>query len=157
MHWVLLQGTIPQPKKLAKRKLCGYYSHALLTHASLQYRLISLCQLNTENEEQIFGSLKDITLHTSSRRPGEITYNAFIRLQEESKHNQHKNFPMENTISKHASSLSVIPLSPKTWGQSTPHHWQALLECIADHLKVQVYGGTNVTMVQLNFLMYHFQ
>ena len=98
-HWMLLRSIIPQPKKLTKRKLWGYYAHALLTHAPVQYRLISLRQLNAENEERLFGSLKDITLRTSSRRPGEITYNAFIRLQEEMKHNQHTTSTMENTIS----------------------------------------------------------
>ena len=53
IHWMPLRSTIPQPKKLTKRKLWGYYAHAVLTHAPLQYRLISLCQLNVENEERL--------------------------------------------------------------------------------------------------------
>lgn len=28
IHWMLLRSTIPQPKKLTKRKLWGYYAHA---------------------------------------------------------------------------------------------------------------------------------
>ena len=136
---MLLRSTIPQPKKLTKRKLWGYYVHALLTHAPLQYRLISLRQLNVENEERLFGSLKDITLRTSSRRPGEITYNAFIRLQEESKHNQHKISTMENTISKHAASMPLMnTIVTKEIMAKHPHHWQALLEYIADYLRCVV-------------------
>ena len=59
---MLLRNTIPQTKKLTKTKLWGYYAHPLLTHAPLQYRLISLRQLNVEIEEQLFGSLKDFLL-----------------------------------------------------------------------------------------------
>ena len=88
-----------------------------------------------ENEERLFGSLKDITLRTLSRRPGEVTYNAFIRLQEESKHNRHKVSTMENTISKHAASMSLTNTIVTKDMAKHSHHWQALLEWIADYLK----------------------
>ena len=90
-HWVQLRELFPSTKTITKRKLWGYYAHALLTHAPILYRVISLQQLNTEDEERMFGTLKDITKRTSSRRAGEIEYNALIRLQEETKQgNQYK-------------------------------------------------------------------
>ena len=100
---MLLQSTIPQPKKLTRRKLWGYYIHALLTHALLQYRLISLRQLNAENEERLFGSLKDTTLRTLSRWPGEIIYKAFIK----------------RAASMHLT--NTIVTKEKSW-QKYPHH-----------------------------------
>ena len=79
-HWVQLRELFSSTKTITKCKLWGYYAHALLTHAPILHRVISLRQLNTEDEERMFGTLKDITKRTSSRRAGEIEYNALIRL-----------------------------------------------------------------------------
>ena len=51
-HWVQLRELFPQPKKLTKRKLWGYYIHAIVTHAPLLYRAISLRQLNSERLQE---------------------------------------------------------------------------------------------------------
>ena len=88
-----------------RSRLKGSFGDTCLTNTCTP-PLISLRQLNVENEERLFSSLKDITLRISSRRPGEITYNASIRLQEESKHSQHKLSTMETTISKHAATMA---------------------------------------------------
>lgn len=134
-HWVLLREVLPTPKKLTKRKLWGYYSHALLAHAPIIYRVISLQQLNTEDEERMFGALKDITKRTSSMRPGEIEFNALIRLQEELKQ-KNPSHSHDKVVSKHAAQQSKLgnTVIKKDAMTKYSHHWQALLENISDYL-----------------------
>lgn len=70
-HWLQLRQTFPTTQKLTDRKLWGYYySHALLMHAPLLYRVIALRQLYAEDEERMFAALKDITRRTSNQRSG---------------------------------------------------------------------------------------
>ena len=134
-HWILLRELLPVPKKLTRRKLWGYYSHALLAHAPLLYRVIATRQLNAEDEERMFGTLKDITKRTSSMRPGEIEFNALIRVQEETT-NKYPNHSYDKVVSKHARNLSepVNIIVPVKVMKKHSHHWQALLENISDYL-----------------------
>ena len=128
-HWVQLRELFTT-KIITKRKLWGYYAHALLFHAPIFYRLISPRQLNTEDEERMFGTLKDITKRTSSRRAGEIEYNSLIRLQEETKQqNYYHCSTHDKVISKHAANTQPInTIVKQTTMEKYSHHWQALLE-----------------------------
>ena len=134
-HWVQLREIFSTTKSITKRKLWGYYAHALLTHAPILYRVISPRQLNTENEERMFGTLKDITKRNSSRRAGEIEYNALIRLEEESRHNQCSHTTHDKVINKHSANTQQknTTVSQQTIHKYS-HHWQALLEKIPDYL-----------------------
>ena len=134
-HWILLKEVLSTPKKLTRRKLWGYYSHALLAHAPILYRVISTRQLNTEDEERIFGTLKYITKRTSSMRPGEIEYNALIRIQEELKQKD-PSPSYDKVVTKHAAQQSepVNTVISESAMRKYSHHWQALLENIADYL-----------------------
>jgi hypothetical protein len=50
----------PAPKKLKRSKMFGLYLHALTAHSPTQYKLVSLCSLNTENQERFFGQARAI-------------------------------------------------------------------------------------------------
>ena len=108
--------------------------HLYTTHAPFQYRMLCLRQANAEDEERMFGTLKDITKRTSSRRPGHIVYNALIRVQEETKHQKKRS--SDKTISKYSHLIhphcnSIISQADV---RKHPYHCQALLEKIADFL-----------------------
>ncbi|KAK3734073.1 hypothetical protein QZH41_019812 [Actinostola sp. cb2023] len=57
------------PIALTARKLYGKYLHNLVSHQSIQLRIISGTSSNAENEERIFSSIKSITKATSNYRP----------------------------------------------------------------------------------------
>lgn len=106
----------------------------LLAHAPILYRAVSLRQINTEDEERIFRMLKDVTKRTSSMRPGEIDYNVLIRIQEEI--TQGFRNKSDKKISKHAAQATkpINTTITRSEMQNRSHHWQALLQNIADYL-----------------------
>lgn len=59
----------------------GIYLHALSTHASQQYELVSLKSVNTENQERLFGQARHIAAATLSRKPAHMITNTLLRLQ----------------------------------------------------------------------------
>ena len=68
---------------MSSRKMFGQHFHALICHAPLLYRIISLCSLNTESEERMFGQCKAITRSTPNHRANHIITNILVKIYEE--------------------------------------------------------------------------
>ena len=66
---------------MTQGKMFGSYLHALVAHAPLQYEVISLHSVNTENQERIFSQAKKTATATSNRLPQNIVSSLVIRLQ----------------------------------------------------------------------------
>ena len=68
-------------KSMSVRKSFGKYYHAIISHASDQYRIINGRSSNTESDERYFHTIKDISDNTSNHHPDNVISNAFIRCQ----------------------------------------------------------------------------
>ena len=121
-------GVVSHTPKINKKKALGLLVTCI---TPILYRVVSPRLLNAESEERMFGTLKDITRHTSSMRPGEIEFNALIRLLEELQQQSSRSY--DHVVSKHAAHqhTAVNTIIVKKRGmKKISHHWQALLENI---------------------------
>ena len=83
-HTLLCQSVLGKtPRKITKEKLYGTYYHSLTVHLPEVARIISPSSIHTENEEQLFSQIKQISLTTSSRKLDSIRDNSIIRIQAE--------------------------------------------------------------------------
>lgn len=99
-HALLCQKILPtHPKKVTNRKLYGIYFHSLTTHLPEMARIISPSSLHTENEEQLFSQIKNVSLSTSSRTLSSIRDNSILRIQIE-KRFMEDNAPATSKASK---------------------------------------------------------
>jgi len=96
------------PIALTARKLYGKYLHNLVSHQSIQLRIISGTSSNAENEERIFSAIKSITKATSNYRPSHIVSNIFLRLQAEDELASQKDCvtKQHNQVSKLAATIN---------------------------------------------------
>lgn len=58
MHHELCQRLIHHPRKYTTKAFYVSYLHALAVHASVQYEIVCLRSVNTENQERIFQQAK---------------------------------------------------------------------------------------------------
>ena len=128
-------------KSMTYRKFYGKYYHGLITHAPLQYRLISGSVSNAEDEERVFNKIKMITANTSSNHPGHIIGNLFIRFQVEQKHtkdlkNETEARKLQHEISTLYDAMEKLPntVVPYEFIAEKPRLWQAHLERISYYL-----------------------
>ena len=139
VHAKLCAEVFGTPKTMTKRKMFGRYFHALTAHSPLVNRIISLCLLNTEVEERMFGQCKQITRSSSNQHTNHIITNILVRLKCEEQRKEratsivHK---QESEVSKLAQSLPPKKniLIPRQWIENTPIHYQAHLERMGDYL-----------------------
>jgi len=66
---------------LGEPSLVGIYLHSLAVHAPMQYELVCLRSVNTENQERIFQQAKHIARTTTNRQPGNVIPTLLLRLQ----------------------------------------------------------------------------
>ena len=79
-HFVLLQEIIGfNLVKVPREKLYGKYSHNLLEHALLQFRIINGESINLKERKRFFNTIKNITKPTNSYHPGYIIGNCIVR------------------------------------------------------------------------------
>ncbi len=50
-------------------------------HAPVQYEVVCLRSVNTENQERIFQKSKQIAITTTNRQPGNVVHTLLLRLQ----------------------------------------------------------------------------
>ena len=82
IHSCLLKYVVgPNPKGLSSRCFYGKYFHAIVCHSSIMFRIVSGKSANTEQEERVFNTLKNITSNTSNHHPEHVLLNSIIRLQ----------------------------------------------------------------------------
>ena len=82
IHACLIREVIGSNVKIiTERALWGKYSHALIYHSPIMYRIVSGKSANAEQEERIFNTLKQITRTTSNQQPNSTLLNNIIRLQ----------------------------------------------------------------------------
>ncbi len=51
---------VSKPKEITYEKLFGLYLHSIVVHAPLQYEIVCLKSINTENQERLFQQAKSI-------------------------------------------------------------------------------------------------
>ncbi len=81
LHHELCQQLIPHPRDCSKRAFCGTYLHALVVHAPVQYEVVCLRSVNTDNQEITFQQAKQIARTTTNRQAGNIIPTLFLKLQ----------------------------------------------------------------------------
>ena len=142
LHMMVIKMNFEKKLKvLSRRKFFGKYYHAIIAHASDQYRIINGRSSNTENEERCFNFIKTVSKGTSNHHPDNIISNAFIRSQ------VRKEMEDSNTImvteSLISSSYNNIRLNLENSVisfdiiEKYPWEYQALLEKIADFLQYE--------------------
>lgn len=70
-----------KPKNCSVMAFFGIYLHSLSVHAPVQYELVCLRSLNTENQERIFQQAKQIAKSTTNQQPGNVIPAIILRLQ----------------------------------------------------------------------------
>ena len=112
----------------------GIYLHALSSHASQQYELVSLKSVNTENQERLFGQTRRIATATSSRKPANIITNTFLWLQAKQKVGNllHSTKKAYSKVKRAASGLPPLGCTEvkKQFISKRKHSWQVHLERI---------------------------
>ncbi len=122
----------------------GTYFHNITSHSPIQNLLaeISGRSANTEEQERIFNTIKNITRTTSSFHPDHIISNILVQLQAEkdlaARHKASLVQKQQDYVSKLASSLPNLPntVIPREILVNHPSSWQAHLERISDFLLV---------------------
>ena len=66
---------------MSHQKFFGAYLHALTIHAPLQYEIICLRSVNTENQERLFQQAKKIAISTTNRKPENVIPSIMLRPQ----------------------------------------------------------------------------
>ena len=62
-------------------KFFGLYFHSLLTHAPVQFELVSLRSVNTESNERLFHSVKSVAEKCTNRHPSNIIPKVLMHVQ----------------------------------------------------------------------------
>ncbi|XP_057308110.1 uncharacterized protein LOC130645997 [Hydractinia symbiolongicarpus] len=127
-------------KSMSTQKLYGIYYHGLTTHLAEVSRIISPSSLHTENEEQLFSKINQISLRTSARSLESIRDNSIIRIQAEQKFIAKECSRKSTNTSKISKfSESVLDEKRSCFNINLPlRKYQAHLERIADFL---LYGN----------------
>ena len=66
---------------MTRKRFFGSYLHALVVHAPVQFELISLRSINTENQERFFGQARKSATAASNRQPQNVVSTTVLRLQ----------------------------------------------------------------------------
>ena len=142
-------------KSMSTRKVFGKYYHAIISHASDQYRIVNGRSSNTESDERYFHTIKDISNNTSNHHPDNIISNAFIRCQVQ------KDFHENDTILRGEASITKMYTKMSMDLTNSfisfevikmyPWEYQAFLEKIADFLmEERVYWTELSNGIQFN-------
>ena len=82
LHMIMIKINLQNNiKSMTQRKVFGKYYHAIISHASDQYRIINGRSSNTESDERYIHTIKDISDNTSNHHPDNVISNIFIRCQ----------------------------------------------------------------------------
>ena len=81
VHHELCKTLFPTPKDITYDKLFGLYLHSLVVHAPIQYEILCLRSVNTENQERLFQQAKQIANKCTSRKPNSVITEVLIRIQ----------------------------------------------------------------------------
>ena len=145
-HFVLLKRVMKTKKfsaNMTRDKMFGKYSHNLMVHAPMQYRLISGKSVNVENEERFFNTIKAITKNTSDKKAGHLIGNLIVRHEAEQLHKtlfEHQNNEDHDVLNEIESlGKNVYKKERNTvflyeYIRTHGIEWQAHLERIADFL-----------------------
>ena len=139
-HAVMLKIVLgTQMKSLTTRKYYGKYFHGLISHSPLQHCLMSGASMNTEDEERVFNKMKRITNTTSSKHPGHVIGNAYIRLQEEKEVSSNDETIVQNHLREISRLFDIMDKLPNSFFpfeliKTYASAWQAHLERISDFM-----------------------
>ena len=78
LHHELCVSLFPS---LIGTKFFGLYFHSLLTHAPVQFELVSLRSVNTEANERLFHSVKSVAEKCINRHPSNIIPKVLMHVQ----------------------------------------------------------------------------
>ena len=81
LHHELCKSQFVKFHEVTHDKFYRLYLHSIVIHALLQYEVLCLRSVNTENQERIFQQAKTIALATTNRKPENVVLNVMLRLQ----------------------------------------------------------------------------
>ncbi len=81
MHYELCQEMVCSLRECSRKAFFGIYLHALVMHAPVQYEVVCLRSVNTENQERIFQQAKQIAKSATNRQPSNVIPTLLPRLQ----------------------------------------------------------------------------
>lgn len=64
-----------------RENMFGLYLHSLVAHAPMQFEIVPLSSVNTENQERIFSQARKTATATSNRHPQNVVSSLTLRLQ----------------------------------------------------------------------------
>lgn len=157
VHATTIRIHLTKLRTLTSRKFYGAYYHAIIRHASDQYRIVSGRASNTEKEEALFQKLKKFATATSNHHPDNVISNSIVRLQarEIIQKNENKAKKTDSFVHKLYQPLktslanTVIPFS---WIENHPNDHQVLLKRQADFLSEGTLWWNEIENVGIEFL-----
>lgn len=81
LHHELCKTIFTNLHDITYPRLFGSYLHALVVHSPVQYEVVCLRSVNTENQERIFQQAKTIARCTTNRKPENVIPSIMLRLQ----------------------------------------------------------------------------
>ncbi len=81
LHYELCKQFFCSPREVSYENFFGIYIHSLVVHAPIQYKIVCLTSINTENEERLFQQAKRIARLTTNRHPEHVIPSILLRLQ----------------------------------------------------------------------------
>ena len=139
LHHELCKTLFSKPKEITYEKLFGLYLHSIVVHAPLQYEIVCLKSVNTENQERLFQQAKSIASKCSNRKPDNVISAVILRLQARAISGKLSNIyeKVESRVgsvaSKSATSYFGTTVS-KTFIKERPQSWQAHLSRISSFI-----------------------
>ena len=119
-------------------KLYGKYSHNLLVHAPIQYRLINGESTNTEGDERTFNTIQNLTKGKTNYRPGHLIGNMIVRHEYSTQNKTLFEYESEQSTTKREISrlgVKLIEIENDSlftheYIQQNTHDWQSHLKRI---------------------------
>ena len=145
---------------MTRDKLYGKYCHDILSHAPIQYRIISGMSINCEEEERIFNLLKNVTHNKTNHRDGHAIGNMVVRC--EYKRINKELFSHDKSFNNSQNDIQDIGKKVEEFNSNTVFtydyiknnsaDWQCHLERISDFLVLLEGTWWRKTSVGIEFL-----
>ena len=138
LHHEICKSIFTNPHDTSYTKFFGTYLHALVAHGPIQYEVVCLRSVNTENEERIFQQAKTIASATTNRKPENVIPSIMLRLQAKQLNGKIASTfaAAETDVKKVAKTVPEYERTcvPASFIKNRSHSWQAHLERISHYL-----------------------
>lgn len=138
MHHELCKSIFTNLHEISYPRLFGSYLHALAVHSPVQYEVVCLRSVNTENQERIFQQAKTIASNTTNRKPENVIPSIVLRLQAKQLNGKLSSTfaAAETEVKKVAKNVPQFERTcvSSSYINSRSYSWQAHVERISHYL-----------------------